>query len=155
MIEKKKLAANGNNCADWVRTLRPDLRNAENKYVLETPLPSGIQKFRKHVMLVNKTASFKKKGKSKKSKGAGKTGSQSNSKGGAKNETKCFYCKDPDHWKRNCKKYLADKKSGKTGKGITVILVNVIEVLLASENSKSWVFDTGSVAHICNLIQGL
>ena len=27
--------------------------------------------------------------------------------------------------------------------------------MLASENSKSWVFDTGSVAHICNSIQGL
>ena len=36
-----------------------------------------------------------------------------------------------------------------------VIQINVIDVLLASENSKSWVFDTGSVAHICNSIQGL
>ena len=115
----------------------------------------GLRKNHKQVLLVNKTASFKKKGKPKKGKGAGKTGSQSNSKGGAKNETECFYCKGTGHWKRNCKKYLADKKSGKTGKGIIVIQVNVIDVLLASENSKSWVFDTGSVAHICNSIQGL
>ena len=62
----------------------------------------------------------------------------------------CFHCKGTGHWKRNCQKYLAEKK-----KGITVIRVNVIDVLLASENSKSWVFDTGSVAHICNSIQGL
>src|SRR6266536_3387448 len=115
----------------------------------------GLRKNRKQLLLVNKTASFKKKGKPKKGKGAGKTGSQSNSKGGAKNETECFYCKGTGHWKRNCKKYLEDKKSGKTGKGITVIQVNVIDVFLASENSKSWVFDTGSVAHICNSIQGL
>ena len=49
-------------------------------------------------LLVKKTTSFKKKkGKSKKKgKGAGKTGSQSNSKGGAKNETECFYCKGQD-----------------------------------------------------------
>ena len=53
----------------------------------------GLRKKRKQVLLANKTASFKKKGKPKKGKGASKTGSQSNSKGGAKNETKCFYCK--------------------------------------------------------------
>src|ERR1041385_3126451 len=100
----------------------------------------GLRKNHKQVLLVNKTASFKKKGKPKKGKGAGKTGSQSNSKGGAKNETECFYCKGTRHWKRNCKKYLADKKSGKTGKGIIVIQVNVYDVLLASENSKSWAF---------------
>jgi hypothetical protein len=50
---------------------------------------------------------------------------------------------------------MEDKKSAKTGKGIIVIQVNVIDVLLGSENSKSWVFDTVSVAHICNSIQGL
>ena len=115
----------------------------------------GLRKNRKQVLLVNKTASFKKNGKPQKGKGAGKTGFQRKSKGKAKNETECFYCKGTGHWKRNCKKYLEDKKSGKTGKGIIVIQVNVIDVLLASENSKSWVFDTGSVAHICNSIQGL
>jgi hypothetical protein len=35
----------------------------------------GLQKNRKQVLLVNKTTSFKKNGKSKKGKGAGKTGS--------------------------------------------------------------------------------
>jgi hypothetical protein len=26
---------------------------------------------------------------------------------------KCFYCKGDGHWKRNCHKYLEDKKAGK------------------------------------------
>ena len=51
-------------------------------------------------------------------------------------------------------KYLADKKNLSSGKGIKVIQVNVIDILLA-KNSKSWVFDTRSVAHICNTSQGL
>ena len=79
----------------------------------------GMQNQQK--LLVKKTASFKKKGKPK---------------GGAKAETVCFHCKGTGHWKRNCKIYMADKKSGKTGKGIIVIQVNVIDVFLASENSK-------------------
>ena len=45
---------------------------------------------------------------------------------------------------------MADRK-----KGINVIQVNVIDILLGSENSKSWVFDTGSIAHICNTMHGL
>ena len=75
-------------------------------------------------------------------------------KGGASHETICFYYKEKGHWKRNCAKYLADKKNSSSGKGIKVIQVNVIDVLLA-KNSKAWVFDTGSVAHICNSMQGL
>ena len=71
-------------------------------------IEGGLRKNRKQVLLLNKTASFKKKGKPKKGKGTGKTGSQRNSKGGAKNETECFYCRDTGHWKRNCKKYLKD-----------------------------------------------
>ena len=39
-------------------------------------------------------------------------------KSGPKPETKCFYCKGTAHWKRNCPKYLADKKDGKVNKGI-------------------------------------
>ena len=31
-------------------------------------------------------------------------------KSGPKPETKCFYYKQTGHWKRNCPKYLADKK---------------------------------------------
>ena len=51
-----------------------------------------------------------------------------------------------------CPKYLADKKDGKV-KGIFDI--HVIDVYLTNARSSAWVFDTGSVAHICNSKQGL
>ena len=55
------------------------------------------------------------------------------------------------HRKRNCPKYLADKKAGKIvekDKGICDI--HVIDVFLTSSRSNTWVFDIGSAAHICN-----
>ena len=73
-------------------------------------------------------------------------------KNGRKPESECFYCKGSDHWKRNCPKYLANKKAGNT-KGIFDI--HVIDVYLTSTRSNSWVFDTGAVAHICNSQQEL
>ena len=117
----------------------------------------GIQKDANHVMMVNKTQSFKKKGKAKKrgkSKGAGKTGANGKPKSGASSDAECFFCKEKGHWKRNCKKYLAEKKkTGKSSSGMSVI--HVIDVFLAGPHCKSWVLDTGSVAHICNSIQDL
>ena len=71
---------------------------------------------------------------------------------GTKPETECFYCKGTGHWKRNCPKYLADKKDGKV-KGIFDI--HVISVYLTNARCSAWVFDTGFVAHICNSTQGL
>ena len=47
---------------------------------------------------------------------------------------------------------MADKKDGKV-KGIFDI--HVIDVYLTNARSSAWVFDTGSVAHICNSKQGL
>ena len=52
------------------------------------------------------------------------------------------------HWKRNCPKYLPDKKDGKVNKGIFDI--QIIDVYLTSVRSNPWVFDTGSVAKISN-----
>src|SRR3954447_14471211 len=106
------------------------------------------------VLMVNKTTKFK-KGKGKKNfkkdgkevAAPGKSVARKKSKNGPKPETECFYCKGSGHWKRNCPKYLADKKAGKT-KGICDI--HVIDVYLTSTRSSSWVFDTGAVAHICN-----
>ena len=40
MLEKEKLAATGNNYADWVHNLRIVLRSAKKMYVLETALPA-------------------------------------------------------------------------------------------------------------------
>ena len=45
-----------------------------------------------------------------------------------------------------------DKKAGNT-KGIFDI--HVIDVYLTNARSSAWVFDTGSVANICNPKQGL
>ena len=106
--------------------------------------------------MVNKTTSFKKKGKGKKgnfkknNKHVAARGKKP--KSGPKPETECFYCKGTGHWKRNCPKYLADKKDGKV-KGI--FDVHVIDVYLTNARSSAWVFDTSFVAHICNSKQGL
>ena len=102
------------------------------------------------MLMVNKTTSFKKKGKGKK--GNFKKNSKTvatpakKPKSGARPETECFYYKGR-HWKRNCPKYLADKKDGKVNKGICDI--HVIDVYLTRARSSTWVFDTGSVANIC------
>ena len=76
------------------------------------------------VLMVNKTTSFKKgKGKNnfkKDGKGVaapGKSVAGKKPKNGPKPETRCFYCKGNGHWKRNCPKYLADKKAG-NAKGV-------------------------------------
>jgi len=109
------------------------------------------------VLMVNKTTSFKKgkKGKKGNFKKGGKSvaGSEKKTKKGPKQDTECFYCKEKGHWKRNCPKYLADKKAGKINKGICDI--HVIDVYLTSARGSAWVFDTGSVANICNSKQGL
>src|SRR5215216_845047 len=103
-------------------------------------------------LMVNKTTSFKKKGKEKKG-NFKKNGKQVSTpvkkpKAGPKPESECFYCKGNGHWKRNCPKYLADKKDGKVNKGI--FYIHVIDVYFTSTRSSAWVFDTGLVAHICN-----
>ena len=108
--------------------------------------------------MVNKTTSFKKKGKGKKKGNFKKNGKQvaaqeKKPKSGPKPETECFYCKQTGHWKQNCPKYLADKKDGKVNKGICDMYV--IDVYLTNARSITWVFDIGSVANICNSKQGL
>ena len=110
------------------------------------------------VLMVNKIVDHKKPGK----KGKGKNGkSKKNGKPvatpskaprpGPKPGVECFYCKGGGNWKRNCPKYLEDKKAGKIArkdKGICDI--HVIDVYLTSARRNTWVFDIGSVAHICN-----
>ena len=66
----------------------------------------------------------------------------------SKPETECFYCKGTGHWKRNCPKYLADKKDGKVNKGIFDI--HVIDVYLTNACSSAWVFNIGLVAKFSN-----
>ena len=108
------------------------------------------------MLMVDETASFKKRAKGKKG-NFKKNGKQvaaprKKPKTRPKPETECFYYKGTRHWKRNCPKDLADKKDGKV-KGIFDI--HVTYVYLTTAQSSAWVFDTGSVANICNSKQGL
>ena len=103
------------------------------------------------VLMIDKTTSFKKRAKGNKG-NFKKNGKQvatpgKKPKAGPKPETECFYCKQTGHWKRNCPKYLADKKDGKV-KGIFDI--HGINVYFSSVHSSPWVFDIGSVAKISN-----
>ena len=67
-----------------------------------------------------------------------------------------FYCMADGHWKRNCSKYLADKaKGGGMTSDSGSLVCNVIDIYLADAPNSSWVYDTGSVIHICNSLQGL
>ena len=95
-------------------------------------------KMEHQVLMVNKTTSFKEKGKGKKKGNLKKTDKQvvtpeKKPKSGPKPETECFYCKQTGHCKWNCPKYLADKKDGKVNKGIFDI--HVIDVYLTNSCS--------------------
>src|SRR4051794_20398370 len=110
------------------------------------------------VLMVNKTTSFKKQRKPKKDnfkKGGKKAATPPKKpKAGPKLDTECFYCKGDGHWKRNYPKYLADLKNGNIKKK-GIFDIHVIDVYLTSARSSAWVFDTGSVANICNSKQEL
>ena len=102
--------------------------------------------------MVDETTSFKKRAKGKKG-NFKKNGKQvatqvKKPKFVPKPETKCFYCKGTGHWRRNCPKYLVDKKDGKVNKGI--LDIHVIDVYFTSVYSNPSVFDTGSVAKSSN-----
>ena len=100
------------------------------------------------VLMINKTTNFKKRAKGKKGnfkKNNKQVAAQvKKPKSGPKPETECFCCKQTGHWKRNCPKYLADKKDDKVNKGIFDI--QIIDVYFTSVRSNPSVFDTGSVA---------
>ena len=85
------------------------------------------------VLMIDKTTSFKKRAKGKKGNFKWKDKQvvtpAKKLQVGPKPETECLHCKENGHWKRNCPKYLADKKAGNT-KGICD--VHVIDVYLTS-----------------------
>jgi hypothetical protein len=115
-----------------------------------------------NVLMVNKTTDFKKSGKSTKGLKGRKPQKDDNRFAGPpralkiKPGVKCLYCMGDGHWKRNCLKYLEDKKASKVvAKEIGIFDIHVIDIYLTSVRSNTWVFDTGSVANICNSQQDL
>ena len=84
--------------------------------------------------MVDKTTSFKEKGKGKKGT-LKKNGKQvaaqvKKPKAGPKPETECLHCKGNGHWKQKCPEYLVDKKDGKVNKG--TFDIQIIDVYLTS-----------------------
>ena len=64
---------------------------------------------------------------------------------------KCFHCNENAHWKRNCPKYLAEKKTEKTQKGKYDLLV--VEICLVEYDNSTWILDSGATNHICSFYQ--
>ena len=109
------------------------------------------------VLMVNKMTDFKKSGKKTRARRGnprkdGKRVAGPPKAPRLKRGVECYYCKGEGHWKRNCPKYIEDKKSGKVvvSKDKGIYDIHVIDIYLTSARSNTWVFDTGSVAHICN-----
>ena len=44
--------------------------------------------------------------------------------------TECFYCEGNGHWKRNCPKYLVDKKDGKVNKVYMIYMLLMCTLLV-------------------------
>ena len=88
--------------------------------------------------MVNKTTSFKKKGKGKR--GTSRRMASKlllkvkKRKYRPKPETECFYCKGTGLWKLNCPKHLADKKDGKVN---GIFDIHVIDVYLTNARSSA------------------
>ena len=118
-----------------------------------------IKKGTHQVLMVQNTAKFKKSWSKKKAmaNGTDKAISAAAPKSGLDSGTVCFHYKETGHWKRNCSKWLAEhgKKAESATSGKGTLVAYVIDIYLADTPSSSWVFDTGSVVHICNLMQGL
>ena len=119
-----------------------------------------IKKGTHQVLMVHNTAKFKKSWSKKKSKAKGKEATPTIAdapKSRPNMGTVCFHCKETGHWKRNCSKWLAQigKKTGSVTSSSGTLVVYVIDIFLADISSSSWVYDTGSVVHICNSMQGL
>src|SRR5664279_4433402 len=158
IMEKDKL--NGTNFTNWYRNLRIVLKQEKKDHVLEDPLPAKLGA--NQVLMVHPASKIKKgswsrkKAKSKGGMSEGVPSTASVTKPAKPPVTVCYYCKEDGHCKRNCSKYLVDKsKGGSMTSDSGTLVVNVIDIYLAGSTSSTWVYDTGSVVHICNSMQGL
>src|SRR4051812_30432500 len=93
-------------------------KTTDELFAMLKTVEASMQKDPSQVLVVMNTTSFKKKGKVRNAKSGGKTKAQVKTKTGPTKDLECHYCKNKGHWKRNCKKYLGDLKSGLITKGI-------------------------------------
>ena len=64
----------------------------------------------------------------------------------------CYHCGKKNHWKRNCKDYLATVKLTNIAKNLYMIQT---DLSLSTSISDSWILDTACGSHLCKLLQGL
>src|SRR3954465_12939957 len=93
-------------------------KNTEELFAMLKTAEASMQKDPNHMLAVMNTTSFKKKGKQRNAKSGGKTKAQVKSKSVPCKDSEFHYFKNKGSWKRNCKKYLGDLKSGLITKGI-------------------------------------
>ena len=74
------------------------------------------------VLLVQNKKPFKKKGVKGKAPAMPKPKPSYSTKRGASSDDKCHFCNGSGHWKRNCPKYLADKRNGAGTSGIDSVI---------------------------------
>jgi hypothetical protein len=149
---------NMNNMNKSLHELHSALVQAEKDMKL-----SGSSSSRGDVLMISKKgkAKFKRKAEKPKpappaSKGKGKVVKTNHPKPkkGATPDQACHYCSNVGHWKRNCPKFLEDKKTGRvTTDGNFSSNIHMIDINCTSQSV--WVFDTGCGSHLCNHLQGL
>ena len=75
-------------------------------------------------------------------------------------QAECFHCKKQGHWKRNCPQYLASHDPNRLNKRDEQVVADqgcymIIPCNFSICDTSTWVLDTGSLVHICNMLQGL
>ena len=61
---------------------------------------------------------------------------------------KCFHGNENRHWKRNCLKYLTEKKAEKAQQGNYDLLV--VEICLVEYDNSTCILDSRATNHICS-----
>ena len=126
------------------------LKVVEDLIKKEKPTVMLVEKSDISLKLKTKGKNFKRKGSQSFNKAQGDKVNKETKKKKAKGN--CFHCGKLGHWKRNYRHYLASLKNDKPVKGMPNLLV--IETNLMDGPFDSWCVDSGTISHICNMLQG-